>query len=339
MRNNTLSAAQKEAASLRKQGKIPAEIWGPAKAIFLGDDWATGKGKALLKQIHVMLGDRADVTAGPWTSDLLSDIGLAHDRMSILTGVRNMRSGLLAFGGLRDALSFPLVVSVLCLLAALVLTSGAPRFRAGLGLAYWVGALVVLANFSLGYLVPLVADRKLPFLQSGAVAFYGVLGAAFLVVAGLRWRAFRRVVLAPDAPAAEEGAEETQPAAPATAAAAGGGMWGRVGAALLLGALVTFLTLQISAPRSPELLAEAWPLGEAQGRILQLLACYLGAATAPLLLAALLAGALTACRSVRDHAREKPADYPFAAFVFFLATGAFLLAQAVITLSFYTAGG
>jgi hypothetical protein len=73
--------------------------------------------------------------------------------------------------------------------------------------------------------------------------------------------------------------------------------------------------------------------------VLQLLACYLGAATAPLLLAAILAGALAASPALRRRGLEKPEEYRFAAFVFFLVAGVFLVAQAAVTWSSYTPAG
>jgi pheromone shutdown protein TraB len=109
----------------------------------------------------------------------------------------------------------------------------------------------------------------------------------------------------------------------------------RVVGGLLLGLAVTFLALLVNPPGNTTILAQAWNLWDVQGRVLQLLGCYLGGATGPLLLTALLAGALTACRPLRRRGQENPAEYPFAAILFFLVVGAFLLSQAaVVTLAF-----
>jgi hypothetical protein len=352
LRNNTIPGAQDSAKSFRARGKIPAEYWGPASAIFLGDGWSTDSGQGLLQKMHTMLRNRAEVEWSKWTTDALINVAQGRTRMIIIAELRANTPGALLRRGVDDALSFPLLVSLFCLVALLVLTAGAFPRPLVLGLGYWLGAVGLLAFYALGKLGPLIARRD-PFLLPGrASVLYLFAGIAFLVIAGLRWRLYRRTVLAPptpaapadlpgpDASAAEGGAEELPvPASAEPAPAPRGALRALAVAGVALGVALTFASVMLNPPTSANIIAESWQLGDVAGLVLPLLACYVLAVTLPLLLAAILAGVLTGHAAVRRRGVESPADSRFAAFAFFLVVGAFLLAQAAVTFNVSNPGG
>jgi len=145
LRNNTLPGAMQEADVLRRQGKIAAENWGPATAVFLGDRWDGGAGQGVLAKIHQLLSDRAEVLPSVWSGGNVPT-GQARGPMQILAEFRLAKASKVALAGLTDGLSFPALIGLCALLAALVLAGGGARVVAALGWGYWGGAVAMLAG-------------------------------------------------------------------------------------------------------------------------------------------------------------------------------------------------
>jgi len=77
--------------------------------------------------------------------------------------------------------------------------------------------------------------------------------------------------------------------------------------------MITFLVVMLNPPSATTLLAEVWQVGGVAGRVLGFLAGYLGLATAPLLVAILVAWLLASHPNLRRRGLENPAELRFGA--------------------------
>jgi len=334
--DETKPGSAEKARELKKQTKVAAEAWGPSRAVFIGDGWLTEEGRSLIRQLHVILMDRAEVEPMEWVSDSLTEVSKQRSRVHILSNLGALNAPLLLRSGLQGSLRFPWLTGLLFLVGLLAATARSSGRALATGLGFCAGLLAAHTLGGLGKLGFVELQKSHLWVS---LVLHGGLGVAALVLALIRLGHYRRQVrskpLTAFAPPKQSPNEaENQPLLPAYGDRAGEYASRRrlAGQGFLAGLVLCALTVMIMPPAHLPVLAEAWRLGELPGVVLGLLGVHLLAVAIPVLLVTLVAYGLAASPRIRSWAQQHRAEATMSGLLLYLVMGAFLLAYAALLL-------
>lgn len=305
------------ALQLNRSSVIPPEEWGSIFVLYLGSEWKTAEGQAVLGKLHQFLWERKTLKPTEWPPE---SYGVSWGGVTPLAHLR--QTGLAEAG--RMALKFAEqkgMLLELALLTGVLFFVGQDRRRLRrVGYAFVAGVMAVYLVCWLG-IMPRSLQTLSPPWKTGDV--FTVVGLIGLALALRGWREYRRAEKLDLLGRTPERPREGWPLTWRGTALAGLG-------GLLVGVLTAMMTGQWYMPGMTVLSAmHAYTL-----RNLALLGVYWLLTGVPLIALVVVAAEVGASESMQQWTREHPADAKKAGFLLLLVLAVLLLARVVSMMSY-----